>query len=91
MDPEEQVRALKIETDALRRQLRGAREDCRRAELEKQSVKKEMERALAAKQAEMDEVLRGVMVELREGEEEMRKEKDRAVTAKVKCTWRTKS
>lgn len=79
----EHVRGLRLEVDALRQELRAAQEDRQRAEHEKQILRREMDRALAVKQEEMDEVLRGVMVEMREGEEEMLKAKELAVAAKV--------
>ncbi|GAQ86173.1 hypothetical protein KFL_002740120 [Klebsormidium nitens] len=82
-DPEH-LRALKFEVDALRQGLRASKEDRRRAEHEKQSMRKELDRVLAAKQEEMDEVIRGVMVEMREGEEEMRRAREMAVAAKSK-------
>ena len=82
-DPEH-LRALKFEVDALRQELRASKEDRRRAEHEKQSMRKELDHVLAAKQEEMDEVIRGVMVEMREGEEEMRRARELAVAAKVR-------
>lgn len=82
-DPEH-GRAFRFEVEALRQELRAAKEERRRAEHEKQSMRKELDRVLAAKQEEMDEVIRGVMVEMREGEEEMRRARELAVAAKVR-------